>query len=348
MKLLITTQSVDLKNPVLGFFHEWIKQFSFHFEKVTVLCLNKGDCNLPKNVEVVSLGKDSKVPRIKILLNFLSFVIFNRKLYDKVFVHMNPIYVVLGGIFWRFFDKEVFLWYSHKNVDWKLKFATFFSNKVFSTSKEGFSLKNQKGIFVGHGIDDNLFSEVIFKSFGINKKIIISSISRISEVKNLEALILTARKLKELSINFEINVWGDVLNDRDKAYKLKLEKYIDEGHLNSSVYFRGFVPYEKILTVLNDSDITVNLSSDGGMDKVVLESLLSMRPTFFSNKAFLDIYGDLGSKFHFKDGNDLALKIVDLLKRGFNEDDALMLREVVKKRYNLSSLIQKIANYYGK
>jgi glycosyltransferase involved in cell wall biosynthesis len=130
--------------------------------------------------------------------------------------------------------------------------------------------------------------------------------------------------------------------------KLKLEKYIDEGHLNSSVYFRGFVPYEKILTVLNDSDITVNLSSDGGMDKVVLESLLSMRPTFFSNKAFLDIYGDLGSKFHFKDGNDLALKIVDLLKRGFNEDDALMLREVVKKRYNLSSLIQKIANYYGK
>ena len=58
MKLLIVTQKVDQNDSVLGFFHKWIIQFAGHFETVTVVCLEKGNYDLPKNVRVLSLGKE--------------------------------------------------------------------------------------------------------------------------------------------------------------------------------------------------------------------------------------------------------------------------------------------------
>ena len=65
MKLLILTQKVDKEDPVSGFFHGWILELSKRFEKVSVICLEKGNFNLPKNVEVFSLGKESGRSRIK-------------------------------------------------------------------------------------------------------------------------------------------------------------------------------------------------------------------------------------------------------------------------------------------
>jgi len=43
MKLLIVTQKVDINDDVLGFFHDWIKEFAKNCEKVTVICLGKGE-----------------------------------------------------------------------------------------------------------------------------------------------------------------------------------------------------------------------------------------------------------------------------------------------------------------
>src|SRR3989344_6741688 len=57
MRLLIVTQKVDKNDPVLGFFHRWIEKFAKNFERVTVICLGKGEYNLPANVKVLSLGK---------------------------------------------------------------------------------------------------------------------------------------------------------------------------------------------------------------------------------------------------------------------------------------------------
>ena len=59
MKLLICTQKVDTNDDNLGFFHDWIKEFARHCEKVTVICLYKGEYGLPKNVIVKSLGKEN-------------------------------------------------------------------------------------------------------------------------------------------------------------------------------------------------------------------------------------------------------------------------------------------------
>ena len=58
MKLLILTQKIDINDPILGFFHRWVEEFSKHCEKITVICLEKGEHHLPENVKVLSLGKE--------------------------------------------------------------------------------------------------------------------------------------------------------------------------------------------------------------------------------------------------------------------------------------------------
>ena len=60
MKLLIITQKVSREDSVLGFFHSWIREFATRFEKVTVICLEKGSYDLPGNARVFSLGKNSQ------------------------------------------------------------------------------------------------------------------------------------------------------------------------------------------------------------------------------------------------------------------------------------------------
>ena len=59
MRLLIVTQVVDQNDSVLGFFHRWIEEFAKNCEKVHVICLKESVHNLPENVAVHSLGKES-------------------------------------------------------------------------------------------------------------------------------------------------------------------------------------------------------------------------------------------------------------------------------------------------
>ncbi len=114
MKLLICTQAVDLDDPVLGFFHRWIAEFSKRCESVHVICLKSGRFSLPSNVYVHSLGKESGRSRVKYVFNFYRHIFALRGTYDSVFVHMNSEYVVLGGLLWRGGRKRIVLWRNHK------------------------------------------------------------------------------------------------------------------------------------------------------------------------------------------------------------------------------------------
>src|ERR1700722_5572507 len=109
MKLLILTQKVDINDPILGFFHSWINTLSLRFEKVTVICLEKGQYNLPPNVKVLSLGKEYRRSRFNYVKKFYSYIWSERDEYDAVFVHMNQEYVLLGSLFWKLWNKEVMM-----------------------------------------------------------------------------------------------------------------------------------------------------------------------------------------------------------------------------------------------
>ena len=111
MRLLITTQILDKNDTNLGFFHTWIEKLAAKVEQVYVICLKKGNYDLPKNVTVMSLGKEQgSVSSLKYAIRFYRCLWGLRGKYDNVFVHMNPEYTILAGWYWRLTGKKVLLW----------------------------------------------------------------------------------------------------------------------------------------------------------------------------------------------------------------------------------------------
>ena len=214
--ILIITQKVDENDQLLGFFVDWIYRFAQKFDKVTVFCLEKGEFNLPENVKMVSLGKDKNLPKLIWFFNFYKYILRHRKQYDSVFVHMNPIWVVLGGLCWRLMRKKIFFWYTSGGVTAKLKWAEKLANTIFTASLESFRLPSKKVIVTGHGIDTELFRPDFSRSnleapslrFDLGD-IKILSVGRIAPVKNYETLISAGKILKDQNVEFSVTMIGE-------------------------------------------------------------------------------------------------------------------------------------------
>lgn len=154
MKVLLITEKLDKNDEVSSFFHGRLLDFAGECEALSVIVLENKSHNLPANVSIFSLRKERGASRFGKLVNFYKYIFTNVFKYDRVFVHRNPIYVVLGGFFWRLMGKEVTLWYSHTYSDITLRLAVFFASKVISPSKESFPFATRKlQVIGGHDLD---------------------------------------------------------------------------------------------------------------------------------------------------------------------------------------------------
>lgn len=255
MKLLITTQAVDLDDPILGFFHRWIEEFARQCETVQVICLKEGRHALPSNVSVHSLGKEFGVSRVTYILRFYRYVWTLRHEYDAVFAHMNPEYIILAGPLWRVLGKKIGLWYTHKAVHWRLRAGEALSHVVCTASQESFRLPSKKAHVMGHGIDTDFFSPDQRVARGEH----ILSVGRLMKVKRHD---LAIRLAKERGV--PIHIIGD------GPERASLESLAQELGVQAS--FLGGLTQEKLRDEYRRAALLVHRSETGSLDKVVLEA----------------------------------------------------------------------------
>lgn len=269
MRLLIITQKVDRDDPVLGFFHGWIEEFSKRFKSIVVVCLFKNKYDLPGNVAVLSLGKEKWRSKLKyvFLLFYFSLRYFNR--YDAVFVHMNEEYVVLAGWLWRLMGKRVYMWRNHHAGNMMTDIASIFCNKVFCTSKFSYTAKYKKTILMPVGINIETF-----KPDNSVKRIqnSILFLGRISKTKNVDIFIEALGILKKKGVVFSADIYGDALPKNVEYYE-KLKSRASELGLNNILKFNQGVPNYKAPEIYNAHEIYVNLSSSGMYDKTIFEAM---------------------------------------------------------------------------
>ena len=356
MNILILTQKVDKNDPILGFFYKWILEFSYKFEKVLVVCLEKNEVDLPENVLVFSLGKEENnelkikdyklLRKIKYTTRFFKLIWAERKNYDVVFVHMNPEYVVLGGVFWKFWSKKIALWYTHRQKDLKLWLAEKLTNIVFTSSPQSFTLKSKKIEIMGHGVDVDFFKS-IKRNTNFDQKVFIH-VGRITQIKNCEVLIETANILKnKWSIDFKIKFLGDPILPKDFVYQKLLLNLVKKYNLEKNIEFMGSISPDAMAEFYATADASFNLAPTGGMDKSVIESVIAKVPTFASNLSFVDIYDEYKDIFMFKelDSNDLAKKVMDyylILSDVQKADLAHKLSEKAVSKFSIKTLVNKI------
>ena len=334
--LLIITQKVDRDDQLLGFFIPWLRKFADHFEKVTVLCLEQGSFNLPNLVQVISLGKYHGLLKFKQAWNFYSLTFGLRHNYDTVFVHMNPIGVVVGAWWWHLLGKRVFLWYTSKGVTLKLRVATWFADGIFTASPESFRLKSSKVIVTGHGIDTDLFRPNPSKRLtGLH----LLSVGRIAPVKNYEILIQAAHILRESGRDFLVTIIGEPALAQDVEYEKKLKKMIDALGLTSNFKFMGKINNENLVPYYQSHSIFVHLSKTGSLDKVILEAMACGMTVVSCNdasKTFLP----LTAVFLENDADSLVVAIRNVM----NGSVSPVLRQYVVDHHNLDKLIDTISS----
>jgi glycosyltransferase involved in cell wall biosynthesis len=336
MRLLITTQTVDLDDPILAFFHRWIEEFAARADHVHVICLREGRHALPANVSVHSLGKESGRSILKYISRFFAYTWHLRNDYDVVFVHMNPEYLVLGGIFWRIWQKSIGLWYIHPRSSWRLRVASVFAHAIFSGATKSFPFRTRKLVPVGHGIDTDFFSPSA-RTYSVGLRIM--SAARIAPVKHVELMLEAAEELKKRHIPYSFDYYGDEL-PRDHAYAERMRTRAD--HLTMWV-FRGRASQETIRDAYRSHDVHINATDSGSFDKAVFEAMACGCISVASNTALRDI---LPRELLFEEGNVLSLaQTLDRIAEMPEEDKealAKRMRTLTVERYSLGSLVERI------
>lgn len=342
-RILICTQAVDLDDPVLSFSHRWIEEFAKHSISVHVICLKEGRHNLPKNVAVHSLGKESGRSRIKYLFRFYRFIFSLRREYNAVFVHMNPEYAVLGGIPWRLMGKRIVLWYTHRQVNWKQGIALLLSHAVTTAAPESFRIKSRKVMVIGHGIDTARFTATPIPVVDAHSLRIVA-VGRITPIKNLDIAIRALSKLIKNGSEATLDLIGEPVTEEDKNYQRQLEESIRAEGVAEEIVFRGAISNERMHTVYPEYDLSLNLCPTGGIDKAVLESMAAGLPVLVANEAFRDYFGPYAEDLTcaYRDPEDTARKIASLLSRSDIGEIQQMLRESAKKRADVASVVAAI------
>jgi glycosyltransferase involved in cell wall biosynthesis len=253
MRLLICTQAVDRDDPALGFFHRWVEEFAAHADKIVIICLRKGNYDLPKHVEVIALGEKWRFLRA---LEVCSIAFGRRADYEAVFVHMNPEYLVAAGWFWRLLGKRTALWYAHKSVNLKLRIAAKLANVIFTASKESFRLQSKKVQVIGHGIDADMFSPD-------------SSVPRGEHLLSVGRLMPSKRHDRAIRIAAEEGRELRIIGDGPE--RARLESLAQE--IGATVSFLGPLSQKSLPDEYRRAHAFLHTSETGSLDKVVLEAL---------------------------------------------------------------------------
>ncbi len=341
MTLLILTQSVDVNDPVLGFFVRWVEEFSKHCARVTVICLREGEHTLPPNVRVLSLGKEKGTSRLSQILMFYRHIWSERNNYDAVFVHMNQIYVILGGVLWRAWHKKIGLWYTHKQVGVSLRIATHLADIIFTASPESFRLRSDKVHVVGHGIDTTLFHPRLVERKSTGLRLI--TVGRIVPSKGIETILDVCDELARRKALFSLDLVG-VVDVRD-SYTSRLQERVAASSYADRVRFLGIRSQSEVAALLPSYDVFVHASrGTGSLDKAPLEAMSAGVPVVSVSEAFASMLEPYRLAAH--DVKSMADAIESLCDAPRRAAAARALREEVVERHELHSLIKRLLEYY--
>lgn len=342
----MVTRKVDRGEHLAGFIYNWVKKIGQRVAELRVISWQEGDSSgLPKNVKVIHL-KTKQNKLIKAIV-FQRLVKQNIKDVDGIFCHQMPIYTVLAAPLAKRYHKKLVSWYMHRQVDRKMKKMEKLSDVVLSASKESFRLDSKKLILTGHGIDVAKFKP--WPNLKPTNVLRILSVGRISPTKDYESMIKAVDILVDGGLKgLTLTIIGEPGLPIQKIYFENLKAMVQKMNLESKVWFLGAVPNSQIPHHLQQSDIFLNLSGTGSIDKAVLEAMACECIPLTSNEAFKNIVPR--ELMVAKDNpKKLAEKIKWLVKLSRAEKDKLRknLRQEVVVNHNLDNLVKKIVAQFS-
>ena len=192
-----------------------------------------------------------------------------------------------------------------------------------------------------HGIDSNLFS---FQDRPIGQPLRFLTVGRVSVSKNLDLMIDLIAKLKNRMSDEPIfDIVGAPIYNKDEDYKQLLETKINDLSLNN-INFVGSIANVDLPSFYQKTDIFLNFSDTGSLDKTILEAMSCGALVVSSNDSAREFLPD-ALFVSEKNADKIADNIVDLI----NQDNINLKKELshfVKEKHSLKKLVVEILENY--
>ncbi|MFA7682156.1 MAG: glycosyltransferase family 4 protein, partial [Candidatus Peribacteraceae bacterium] len=299
--------------------------------QVTVIAQCVGKHALPKNVHIHSLGKEEGLPRWRQILRFWKLQWSLRGEYDAVFVHMTPIWVLLGCVLWKILRKRMYLWYEIRRGSWRLSAALLCVRTVFTATQHGLPRSSRKQKVVGHGIDLHTY----IPNSSLREPGIIVAAGRITRSKHYDVILHAFAQLPQ---DCRLLIAGGIITPHDTAEHERLQLLMRDRAITDRVIIQ-WVPPAEMPSLLCRADLLLH-ACIGGLDKIVLEAMACGCPVVSSSPATREI---LPGQCVATEAN-MAEKARAILAMKHDERDAFAadLRHRVEQNHNLTVLISTL------
>lgn len=268
MKLLFVTQKLHEQD---AFTVLWVEAWQRAGYDVTVVCLEwrphgamtaLGRTQAP-DIRVRSLGKENGAGKVRQILNFLWIIATAR--YDRVFIHMTPVWGGIGAPVWLARRTPVYLWYTHYKMQWGLKLLGWYGKRLFAATPQSLPQYegNPKKVIVGHGIDLEYWKKTP-NACADPKRLLV--VHRLARSKRLEIIL---RAMAILPPEYSLDVYGI---EAEPDYVVETMQLMRSLGLEKRVTFHGTAPMHALPELYRSHRLILNMASET-IDKTMLEAM---------------------------------------------------------------------------
>lgn len=352
MNLLMFTQKLDREASVQGFAHEWVRKLADHVDELIVIANEVGLYDLPDSVAVHSLGAENDRGRLKKLYRLWSYLTetLNTHRIDGAFVHQIEHYGLASWFHLRWHEVPIVQFKAHKGVPVTLGAASYLFDYFVTSSEDGLELETDRKRVIGQGINTDRFRPT--NESADSETFRLSTIGRISPVKDYETLLEALAKYQRDNGPLSVRIIGGPGTPDQRQYHQKLKQMAVELGIEDVVEFVPPVPNEEVVSEYRRSDLFVNLSRTGSLDKAVLEAMACECPIVTSNWAYREVLPESLQERCMIEPGDVD-SLVDKIKffrsiQGTSQERDLtgQLRKIVVEEHNLDRFMERLVEVF--
>lgn len=224
------------------------------------------------------------------------------------------------------------------------------SNSIKEYIQKHYHTQEEKITVIPRGIDlklfnpnnlDKQFIADFKKQYDLDDKFIVSTVGRITQLKDLETFIRAIAIAKETMPQIKALIVGGVHKDK-QGYFESLKDLVQELHLNDEVIFTG--SQSKVSEIYMLSDVVVSGSKQPeSFGRSVAEAIAMDTPVVATNHGGVKdiiIDGINGFFFNVADKKELAKKILYAKELSFNGHD------YISTNFSLEQMVEKTLKVY--
>ena len=350
MRILMITQELDRSSPLLGVAHDWARAIADRVSDLTVVAGRVGSLELPDNVSVLPMRRNSSDPSWRAgleLVRQLARSLLSRRV-DLVFAHMVPDYVLLSAPFAKLAKIPICMWYASHGRTRSLRLAHRLMDAAVTASPDSYPQRDGKVLVMGHGIDESSFGA---SQRSESKPPVILYASRITPLKQTALAVeaLGSPPLRDHPDRPVLEVAGEPFRDSDHEYLREVRHRVEELGLTDRVRFLGAVPAHEMPRTLARAQLSVSFRTSPALDKNGLEALLAGVPVVSNNPSYISVLGSFTPQLYV-DGDDPP-EVAGRLARLLDDPElrarcAAELRASVESNHGLSGFADRLVRAF--